>query len=258
MQFVEQKLIKINIKILKNNIMDRLILGPVVPTFGSVVKKAAGYGAQFAKMQDLINSGVLGTLGAGIRNFIPIDGGTISEIVVTPNGNYLPEQQNVQPVIIEENIIPQELNTYDRIEIEDPRKPKTYYTSIEKMDDGGTINTPTIPTFSPLSYNNNYFSSNLYLPVVSGRKSDRILNRIDRRANRAADRIESGNMNINRWDRLGNQYAKDVRRLNEINSTQWSGYLPEEVTNPKEVVMNYLSNIGLNEFKNRKIYPWHH
>ncbi len=240
MQFVEQKRIKMNIKTLKNNIMNKLILGPVAPTFGSIVRKvAAGYGDHFPKIRDSIITGALGTVGAGIRDFIPVDGGIVPEIVVTPNGNYLLEQHNVQPVIIEENL-PQELNIYDRIEIEDPRKSKTYYASIEKMAVGGQIDPETD------------FRDDLTMPIAAGDRAERIMDIIDRRANRAVRR------NVRRWDRLRNQHARDFGRLNKIDSVRRYLHLPESRRDAEEAVLNYLNSIGMNEAENLPKYPWHY
>lgn len=133
---------------------------------------------------------------------------------------------------------------YDRIE--DPDKPKTYYASVDKMQFGGQINTET------------GFLDNLTMPVATGNRAERIMNRIDRRANRAVNRIENGRMNVRRWDRLGNQHARDLGKLNEINSARWDLYLPGSIRNAREAVSNYLNTVGMNEVERLPRYPWHY
>lgn len=141
-------------------------------------------------------------------------------------------------------VIERKPTIYDRIE--DPDKSKTHYAFVDKMQFGGQDNTET------------GFLDNLTMPIATGNRAERIMNRIDRRANRAVGRIENGRMNVRRWDRFGNQHARDLGRLNEINSVRWDLHLPESRRDARETVLNYLNSIGMNEVENLPKYPWHY
>lgn len=76
--------------------MNEFILRTFIPTLGVKVGKTAG---------NLIGAPTSGTIGIGVREAIPVNGGTIPGVVVTPNGSYPSEENNNQPIIFDEHPI---------------------------------------------------------------------------------------------------------------------------------------------------------